>query len=62
MREAGRPLADLPAELADYVLSDFPPDAAAAVTAAVALAADAVACLLGEGAAVAMNRFNGRRA
>jgi PTH1 family peptidyl-tRNA hydrolase len=62
VREAGRPLADLPAELADYVLSDFPPDAAAALTAAVALAADAVACLLLEGAEVAMNRFNGRRA
>jgi PTH1 family peptidyl-tRNA hydrolase len=62
VREAGRPLEELPDELADYVLSDFPPGEAAALEAAVALAADAASCLLREGIAAAMNRFNGRRA
>ncbi len=62
VRDAGASIEDLPADLADYVLSDFPAAATAAVEAAVALAADAVECLLRDGAEEAMNRFNGRRA
>ena len=54
---AATPPEDLPGELADYVLSDFPTDETEAVAAAVALAADAALCLLREGAAVAMNRY-----
>jgi peptidyl-tRNA hydrolase len=52
----------LPEELAEYVLAEFPMDQAAAVDAVVVLAADATECFVREGAAVAMNRFNGRRA
>ena len=62
VREVGRPLEDLPADLAEYVLAEFPPAEAPVVAAAVTLAADAVECLLTEGVASAMNRFNGRRA
>jgi peptidyl-tRNA hydrolase, PTH1 family len=62
VREPGRPLEDLPEELADYVLAGFPPEQAAAFEAAVALAADAAECLVRDGAAAAMSRFNGRRA
>jgi PTH1 family peptidyl-tRNA hydrolase len=50
-----------PSDLADYVLSDFRPEEVLVVQEAVGLAADAVACLLEEGPAVAMNRFNPRR-
>lgn len=46
--------------LAEYVLSDFPPDEVLVVQEAVGAAADAVECLLREGAASAMNRFNSR--
>ena len=53
---------ELPADLAEYVLSDFPPDEVLVVQEAVGLAADAVECLLEEGAVAAMNRFNARRA
>jgi len=52
---------ELPADLAEYVLADFGPDEVLLVQEAVGLAADAVACLLEDGPAVAMNRFNGRR-
>jgi PTH1 family peptidyl-tRNA hydrolase len=52
---------DLPPDLADYVLSDFGADEAGPVLEAVARAADAVSCLLEEGPAAAMNRFNGPR-
>ena len=62
VREVGRPIEDLPSDLAEYVLSDFPKADAPAVAAAVTLAADAVECLVRDGSAVAMNRFNGRRA
>ena len=52
---------ELPPELAEYVLADFHPDETLTVQEAVGLAADAVLCLLAEGAAAAMNRFNGPR-
>ena len=52
---------ELPEDLAGYVLADFPPEEVLVVQEAVGLAADAVVCLLEEGAAVAMNRFNPRR-
>ena len=52
---------ELPADLAPYVLSDFEPDEVLLVQEAVGRAADAVTCLLEEGPAVAMNRFNERR-
>jgi len=52
---------DLPEDLAGYVLDDFPPDEVLVVQEAVGLAADAVLCLLEEGPAAAMNRFNPRR-
>ena len=51
---------DLPEDLAEYVLSEFPPDEVLIVQEAVGAAADAVECLLLEGVAVAMNRFNSR--
>jgi PTH1 family peptidyl-tRNA hydrolase len=51
-----------PGDLADYVLSGFPGEELALVREAVTLAADATLCLLAEGPAAAMNRFNGRRA
>jgi PTH1 family peptidyl-tRNA hydrolase len=51
---------DLPDDLAEYVLSEFPKDEVLIVQEAVGAAADAVECLLGEGAAAAMNRFNTR--
>jgi PTH1 family peptidyl-tRNA hydrolase len=51
---------DTPVDLADYVLSDFPPEEVLVVQEAVGTAADAVECLLREGVATAMNRFNGR--
>jgi PTH1 family peptidyl-tRNA hydrolase len=51
---------DLPEDLAEYVLSEFPPDEVLIVQEAVGAAADAVVCLLLEGAPAAMNRFNTR--
>jgi PTH1 family peptidyl-tRNA hydrolase len=52
---------ELPEDLAGYVLADFPPDEVLVVQEAVGLAADAASCLLEEGPAAAMNRFNPRR-
>jgi PTH1 family peptidyl-tRNA hydrolase len=49
-------------DLADFVLGEFLPEELPRVREMVSLAADAVACLLQDGAAAAMNRFNGRRA
>lgn len=46
-------------ELADYVLSPFSPDEVLVVQEMVGRAGDAVTCLLEEGVAAAMNRFNG---
>jgi PTH1 family peptidyl-tRNA hydrolase len=48
-------------DLADFVLSDFPKDDVLVVQEAVGRAAEAVHCLLSEGAAVAMNLFNGAK-
>jgi peptidyl-tRNA hydrolase, PTH1 family len=53
---------ELPPDLAEYVLGDFAPEEVLVVQEAVGLAADAVVCLLQDGPAVAMNRFNPRRA
>jgi PTH1 family peptidyl-tRNA hydrolase len=50
-----------PADLADYVLSDFPTEDVLVVQEIVGWAGDAVACLLQEGVPAAMNRFNGPR-
>ena len=52
---------DPPEDMADYVLSEFPPEDALVVNEIVGWAADAVACLLREGAEEAMNRYNGPR-
>jgi len=49
---------ELPDELADYVLAGVPPDEEPPFREAVTRAADAVLCLLQEGVATAMNRFN----
>lgn len=46
-------------ELADYVLSPFLPDEGLVVQELVGRAGDAVVCLIEEGPAAAMNRFNG---
>jgi len=61
VREVGLPFEELPVDLADYVLAEFEETAGPTVAAAVTTAADAVECLLLEGVASAMNRFNGRR-
>jgi PTH1 family peptidyl-tRNA hydrolase len=50
---------DAPADLADYVLSDFPQEDVLVVQDAVGFAADAVEALLREGSESAMNRYNG---
>jgi len=50
---------ELPDDLAEYVLSEFPEEDVLVVQEIVGLAADAVECLLRDGAAPAMNRFNG---
>lgn len=47
-----------PADLADYVLAPFPPEDVLVVQEMVGAAADAVECLLRDGVAQAMNRFN----
>jgi len=52
---------DLPDDLAEYVLSDFPEEQVLVVQEMVGQAADAAECLVREGAAAAMNRFNGPR-
>src|SRR6187397_1480718 len=46
-------------DLAEFVLSDFPEDEILTVQEMVGQAADAVECLIREGAPAAMNRFNG---
>jgi PTH1 family peptidyl-tRNA hydrolase len=51
---------ELPDELADWVLSDFPDEDLAVVQEVEGRAADAVTCLAAEGAAAAANRFNAR--
>jgi peptidyl-tRNA hydrolase, PTH1 family len=50
-----------PLDLAGYVLAEFPPEDVLVVQEIVGFAADAVTCLVKEGAAVAMTRFNGTR-
>jgi PTH1 family peptidyl-tRNA hydrolase len=50
-----------PGDLADYVLSEFPPEEVLVVQEVVGWAADAVATFHREGAAEAMNRYNGPR-
>ena len=52
---------ELPEDLAEYVLSDFPEDEVLVVQEMVGQAADAADCLVREGATAAMNRFNGPR-
>jgi PTH1 family peptidyl-tRNA hydrolase len=52
---------ELPEDLAGYVLADFPPGDQEAVGEAVDRAAAAVRCLVTEGPAPAMSRFNARR-
>ena len=64
-RGEARPGADVPPvvgllDLAEFVLSEFPPEDVLVVQEAVGTAADAVECLLREGAAAAMNRFKVR--
>jgi PTH1 family peptidyl-tRNA hydrolase len=48
-------------DLADFVLAEFLPEEIAPLREVTLLAADAVMCLVAEGAEAAMNRFNGRR-
>ena len=52
---------EAPDDLAAYVLSEFPPEDVLVVQEIVGWAADAVACLLREGAEEAMSRYNGPR-
>jgi peptidyl-tRNA hydrolase, PTH1 family len=52
---------DPPEDLADYVLSEFPPEDVLVVQEVVGWAADAVATLIREGPGEAMNRYNGPR-
>jgi PTH1 family peptidyl-tRNA hydrolase len=53
---------ELPADdLAGFVLGEFPEEDLPLVVEAVGTAAEAVECLVREGAAAAMNRYNGRR-
>jgi PTH1 family peptidyl-tRNA hydrolase len=52
---------ELPPELADYVLSEPPPEERPAFREALTLAADAALCAVREGTVAAMNRFNVRR-
>jgi PTH1 family peptidyl-tRNA hydrolase len=52
---------DLPDDLAEYVLSDFPQEQVLVVQEMVGQAADGVDCLIRDGAAEAMNRFNAPR-
>ena len=49
-------------DLADFVLGEFLAEELPRLREVIGLAADAVACLAQDGAAVAMNRFNGPRA
>jgi peptidyl-tRNA hydrolase, PTH1 family len=49
------------ADMAEYVLSPVPPEDVLVVQEMVGQACDAVECLVREGAAAAMNRFNAKR-
>jgi PTH1 family peptidyl-tRNA hydrolase len=49
---------DSPDDLADFVLSDFPQEDVLVVQESVGRAAEAVECLIREGAPAAMNRYN----
>jgi len=49
---------EVPEDLAEYVLAPFPPEDVLVVQEMVGLAGDAVECVLREGAAAAMNRYN----
>ena len=51
---------ELPQELADYVLAEVAAEDEPLFRESVSRAADAVVCLVQEGAAAAMSRFNGR--
>jgi PTH1 family peptidyl-tRNA hydrolase len=53
---------ELPPDLAEYVLGEFSEEEVPLVQEAVGTAAEAAECFVREGAAVAMSRFNGRRA
>jgi PTH1 family peptidyl-tRNA hydrolase len=52
--------AEVVEDLAEYVLSDFPPEEVLIVQEMVGTAADAVECVVREGVGAAMNRFNAR--
>jgi PTH1 family peptidyl-tRNA hydrolase len=52
---------DPPAELADFVLADFPQDDVLVVQEMVGWAADAIESAVADGVPAAMNRFNGQR-
>jgi PTH1 family peptidyl-tRNA hydrolase len=52
---------EVPADLAAYVLGEFAEEEVPLVQESVGAAAEAAECLVREGAAAAMNRFNGRR-
>jgi len=52
---------ELPQDLAEYVLSDFPKEDVLVIQESVGWAADAIECLVREGGPAAMNRFNGER-
>ena len=52
---------ELPADLAEYVLSDFPAEDVLVVQEAIGLAADAAEVVVREGVEAAMNRFNAPR-
>jgi peptidyl-tRNA hydrolase, PTH1 family len=52
---------EAPADLADYVLSDFQQEDVLVVQETIGWAADAVECAIAEGVPAAMNRFNGQR-
>lgn len=56
---AGIRRGDPPADLAEYVLSPFPEEDVLIVQEMVGRAAEAVSCLVHEGVAAAMNRYNG---
>ena len=52
---------ELPEDLADYVLAEFPAEDVLVVQESVGLAADAVSTVVAQGVTAAMNRFNGPR-
>ena len=52
---------ELPEDLAEYVLSDFPAEDVLVVQELVGYAAEGVECLAREGTVAAMSRYNGPR-